>query len=81
MMRTNVSGCGRFVVLDGLHLDRQVFDSVVRWASEHDLRIQDAIQLALCAFGDGAFDRNGQPAVPTSSSRTLGRPRLVDSSE
>jgi len=44
------SVCGRFVVLDGLHLDRHVFDAVVRWAAEHDLQIQDAIQLALCAL-------------------------------
>lgn len=53
MMPAKVSACGRFVVLDGLYLDRNVFEALVRWAAEHQLRLQDAIQLALCRFRDG----------------------------
>jgi len=48
------SPCGRFVVLDGLHLDRVVFEAVATWASERGLHLQDAIQLALCAFNEGS---------------------------
>lgn len=59
MMSTKVSPCGRFVVLDGLHLDRSVFESLTLWAAEHQLRIQDAIQFALCIFRDGALAPNG----------------------
>jgi hypothetical protein len=57
MMPTKVSPCGRFVVLDGLHLDRNLFDALMRWAAEHELRVQDAIQFALCIFRDGTVDR------------------------
>jgi len=57
MMPTKVSACGRFVVLDGLHLDRNLFQALVRWAAEHELRVQDAIQFALCIFRDGAVNR------------------------
>jgi hypothetical protein len=46
------SPCGRFIVLDGLHLDRVVFETLARWASKNDLRLQDAIQLAICAFNE-----------------------------
>jgi hypothetical protein len=64
MMPTKVSSCGRFVVLDGLHLDRNLFEALIRWATNHDLRIQDAIQFALCIFRDGAVDRTrGDPAA------------------
>jgi len=52
MTSTNLSACGRFVVIDGLHLDRNVFEALTRWAADHELRIQDAIQLALCTFRD-----------------------------
>jgi hypothetical protein len=58
MMPTKVSPCGRFVVLDGLHLDRNLFEALTRWAAKHGLRMQDAIQFALCIFRDGAVDRN-----------------------
>jgi predicted nucleic acid-binding protein len=63
MMPAKVSPCGRFVVLDDLHIDRAVFDLLTSWASERDLRIQDAIQLALCAFGDDAVARNSGVTV------------------
>jgi hypothetical protein len=59
MMPTKVSPCGRFVVLDGLHLDRNLFEALTLWAEEHQLRIQDAIQFALCIFRDGAVAGNG----------------------
>ena len=58
MMPTKVSACGRFVVLDGLCLDRTVFDALRRWAAKHNLRVQDAIQFALCIFREGSVDRN-----------------------
>jgi hypothetical protein len=70
MMPAKVSACGRFVVLDGLHLDRNLFDSLVRWAAEHHLRIQDAIQFALCVFREGAVPRTG--ADRTETTRALG---------
>ncbi len=56
MMPAKVSSCGRFVVLDGLHLDRKLFEALMRWAVEHQLRIQDAIQFALCTFRDGSVE-------------------------
>ncbi len=49
------SACGRFVVLDGLHLDRHVFETFEQCATSRGLRVQDAIQLALCAFSNGAL--------------------------
>ena len=58
MMPTKVSPCGRFVVLDDLHLDRNLFEALMRWAAKHDLRVQDAIQFALCIFRDSSVDRN-----------------------
>jgi hypothetical protein len=51
-MRTSVSKCGRFVIIDQLHLDRTVLQVLASWAAEHDVSIQDAIQLAVCAFND-----------------------------
>lgn len=59
MMPTKVSACGRFVVLDGLHLDRNLFEALTQWAARHQLRIQEAIQLAICIFRDSAVDRSG----------------------
>jgi hypothetical protein len=59
MMPIKVSPCGRFVVLDGLHLDRNVFEALARWASDHDLRVQDAIQFVLCIFRDRAMASYG----------------------
>ena len=40
------------MVLDALHLDRSVLDDLARWAAAHGLALQDAIQIALCAFVD-----------------------------
>jgi|GEM_PF-3953448 len=65
MMPWNVSECGRFVVIDGLHLDRNVVEALARWATDHGLKIQDAIQLALCSFNA----RNGMD----SSAKTVFR--------
>ena len=78
MTRTTVSACGRFAVLDGLHLDRNVFDFLIRWAAAHRLQIQDAIQLALCAFRDDTRDTKRPPTVPASSSQMLAQPPWVD---
>ena len=52
MLTPKLSACGRIVVLDRLHLDREVFSSISTWAAHRGMRTQDAIQLALCAFGD-----------------------------
>lgn len=60
MKPTNLSECGRFVVIDALHLDRYVFEALARWATDRGLRMQDAIQLAVCAFND----RNSVAALP-----------------
>lgn len=56
MTPTTVSNCGRFVVIDALHVDRSVFEALARWATDHGLGIQDAIQVALCAFNDRTSD-------------------------
>lgn len=45
-----LSPCGRFVVLDGLHLDRDVARALDAWASPRGLSLQDAVQLAALAF-------------------------------
>jgi len=50
VVRSNISACGRFVVLNGLHLDRRLFQTLERWAFERRLQPQDAIQLAVCAL-------------------------------
>lgn len=44
MALTKVSECGRFVVVDALHIDRDIFDALARWAADRGLQIQDAIQ-------------------------------------
>lgn len=75
-MRTTKSLCGRFVMLDGLHLDRKVFEGLERWAEERGIQLQDAIQLAVCAFGDG-LARTTPQAPPPSSSRILAHPPSV----
>lgn len=44
--------CQRFVVVDGLHVDRTVFAVLEAWAAERGVSVQDAIQLAICFFND-----------------------------
>lgn len=63
VMLTKISSSGRFVVLDGLHVDREVFEALARWAAKHDVHVQDAIQLAICAFNESALDAD--TATPT----------------
>lgn len=68
-MNITKSRCGRFVVLDGLHLDRVVFENFSRWADAGDLRVQDALQLALCDLVERATTAvacsvDGLPAMP-----------------
>jgi hypothetical protein len=46
------SSCGKFVELDELHIDRDVFETLARWATDHGLSIENAIQFALCCFND-----------------------------
>lgn len=57
MAPTTMSKCGRFVVIDQLHVDRNVFDLLANWAADRGVGIQDAIQLALCAFNDRAREQ------------------------
>ena len=45
-----LSACGRFVVPDDLHIDREVFSALKRWSERRGLRAQDGVQLALVAF-------------------------------
>jgi hypothetical protein len=68
MQRPKPSPCGRFIVLDGLHLDRILFETLSTWASTNDLRLQDAIQLAICAFNDG----NRTTATAPSATMAVG---------
>ena len=69
------TACGRFVVLDGLLLDREVYADISRWAAARGLRVQDAIQLALCALGDGALARSGATAMAPLG-RAAGPPQV-----
>ena len=55
-----LSPCGRFVVLRHLHLDRDVYGVLERWAAARGLHTQDAIQLALCTL----WDEPGPPEPP-----------------
>lgn len=50
MKEANVSKCGRYIVVNGIFLDREVFESTQRFATERRLGIDEAIQLALCSF-------------------------------
>lgn len=49
-MTSECSACGRFAVIDGLHIDRSLMDEFAGWAAEHALAPQDAIQLAIFGF-------------------------------
>jgi hypothetical protein len=42
--------CGRFFVLDPLHVGREVLSTLAAWATERHLSVQDAVQLAIVAF-------------------------------
>lgn len=63
MARSHASSCGRFVVVDDLHIDRDVFAQLERWASQRGLTLQDAIQLAICLFDE---ERATLPSVRKS---------------
>ncbi len=87
MTPTNVTKCGRFVVIDALHIDRDVFEALAGWAMDYGLGIQDAIQVALCAFIDKSSEQHcvrAQPKAPASSlehwpdARALGRLEGID---
>jgi hypothetical protein len=78
-----LSACGRFVVLEGLYVDRKVLESLASWGAGHGLPVQDAIQVAICAFNEDACqpasDWRDPSAVraPASWSSILARPRLT----
>jgi hypothetical protein len=63
MLNSKLSTCGRFVVLNGLNLDRCVFKTLERWAAEHELQVQDAIQFALCALTERGSAKGRAPAA------------------
>lgn len=50
-----LSPCGRFLVLDALHVDRDVMMTFAAWATLNRLTIQDAVQLALVVFTDAVL--------------------------
>jgi hypothetical protein len=52
MTIAKTSECGRFVRLDELYVDKDVYNALERWSQEQQLQLQDAIQLALCAFNE-----------------------------
>ncbi len=56
MSPPSLSECGRFVVLNSLHLDRNIFETLARWAAEREIGVQDALQLALSNFNDQHTD-------------------------
>ena len=74
MKLTKYSPCGRFVVVDGLYLDRDVSDALERWALDRGLCIQDAIQLALCALEDGALAQRRAPQCNHAPGYSRDRP-------
>ncbi len=63
MASTRVSACQRFVVIDGLHVDRTIYAALEAWAAAREVSIQHAIQLAICAFSDMACERD-EPPIP-----------------
>jgi hypothetical protein len=69
-----LSECRRFFVADALHLDREVVEALAGWAAERDLRMQDAIQLAICAFNDTARDPCHATASPTTQATSSWAP-------
>jgi predicted nucleic acid-binding protein len=60
-----LSNSGRFVVLETLRIDRQVLERLASWAAQHGLHVQDAIQVAVCAFNEGNHHR---PAISREGS-------------
>jgi hypothetical protein len=57
-LTTKVSESGHFIVIDGLHIDRSVFDALAAWAEPKGLPVQDAIQLAIIFFTDAKRNEN-----------------------
>ena len=47
-----LSTCGRFIVLESLHIDRDVLGPLAAWAARRGIGLQDAIQLAVVGFMD-----------------------------
>lgn len=63
MNLAKVSDCGRFVILEGLHLDRTLFASLERWAGEHGLRVEDAVQMAVWSLTASSAPVAATPTV------------------
>jgi hypothetical protein len=49
-----LSPCHRFVVLDDVHVDREVVFALATWSAHHGMPVQDAIQFALLSFSEMA---------------------------
>lgn len=67
------SPCGRFLVLEALHLDSEILGALARWGERRGLRLQDAIQLAVVFFtehGVHASDEAGIAPRPTDAKRS-----------
>lgn len=53
----HMSTCGRFVILETLHLDREVMSSLAAWSALYGVTIQDAVQIAILAFTDALLEQ------------------------
>jgi hypothetical protein len=66
-----VSSCGRFTVLDALHLDRQVLLELSSWAARRGLGLQDAVQLAVLSFVDQLSVTDSDPSSVVEDARPM----------
>jgi hypothetical protein len=65
-----LSECRKFVLLDPLYIDRDVFITLANWASERGLGVQAAVQVAILTFN--AAQRTSVDEITTDSGRTTG---------
>lgn len=68
--RMKLSSCGRFVVLEFLHIDREVLDPLAAWADAREIGLQDAIQLAVVGFVERTHGR--EDGAPPRGARSDG---------
>ncbi len=47
-----LSPCHRFVILEGIHIDRDAIHTLQNWAAARGPALQDAVQLAILAFNE-----------------------------
>ncbi len=63
--RVKLSPCGRFIVLEDLHIDREVLAALTEWSERRGLRVQDGIQLAILAFTESVLQDTESTPVAT----------------